>query len=337
VTDPTAVYENEDTVPDPILLTGVRRPWWRRWGRRLTVTVLVLFVAVTIASFSYNAATAGTVPPPSGLRYVQAGDVHTRYREWGSTGSPIVLVPGAAETADTWSRLAPLLARDHRVYAYDASGFGYSQPRAPFTAAHQAEQLIGLVNALHLSKPILVGHSLGAAIVAEATLRQPTMPGGVLFLDGDALVFHPPAVVSHLIIDPYRTSVFRLGLRSDWVIRAIYSRQCAPGCPALDEAGVDQWRRPFQQPGAEAALWSMMRAGMAGVSETRLSQLRAVPVPKAVVFGGADLSTFTKDSPYQTAQRIGAPPPTIIPGAHHLTMISSPTAVATAIQSLTKH
>ncbi len=322
---------------EPTLALGTmrpRRPWWRRWLRRLVITVVVAAVLATGASFSYNAATAARAAPPAGLSYVRAGDLLTRYRVWGAAGSPIVLVHGAAESADTWSRLAPLLAKTHRVYAYDVTGWGYSQRRGPYDAAHLAAQLLGFVTAMRLDRPVLVGHSLGAAIVAEATLRAPTSVGGALFLDGDALTFTPPPPARYLLTDPFRTSILRLGVRSDALIRSLYNGQCAPDCPRLDAAGVDQWRRPFQQSGAEAALWQMMRAGMVGLPIDRLEKLRAVPIPKAVVFGGDDMSTFTKQSPFQTAQRIGAPAPVIIPGARHLTMISSPATVAAAIESL---
>ena len=53
-----------------------------------------------------------------------------------------------------------------------------------------------------------------------------------------------------------------------------------------------------------------------------------------VVFGAAD-SVFSADTPARTATRIGAPAPTLIPDARHLTMISDPDRVAAAIGSLT--
>jgi pimeloyl-ACP methyl ester carboxylesterase len=293
-------------------------------------------LVVTAGSFAYNAFTAGRSAPPAGLTYVQAGDVKTRYREWGTTGSPIVLVHGAFESADTWSRLAPLLARDHRVYALDLTGYGYSQRKGPYTAVHEASQLLGFLDALHLERAVVVAHSSGAAIAAEATLRaQPGKVSGLMFLDGDALASGAGSrsPIRYLLIDPYRTSIFRLGLRSDWIIRMIYSRQCGPGCPHLDKAGVDSWRRPFQQPGAEGGVWAMLSEGVPGLPISRLEELRRLRLPKAIVFGSKD-DVFSKASPRQTAARIGAPPPILIEGAHHLGMISAPQAVATAVETL---
>ena len=98
-------------------------------------------------------------------------------------------------------------------------------------------------------------------------------------------------------------------------------------------ADLDRWRRPFQVPGAEAALWQMLDFGVPGVSVSRLAQLAALAIPKRVVFGAGD-SVFDAGTPAQTAARIGAPAPTLIPDARHLTMISDPDRVAAAIRSL---
>jgi pimeloyl-ACP methyl ester carboxylesterase len=52
-----------------------------------------------------------------------------------------------------------------------------------------------------------------------------------------------------------------------------------------------------------------------------------------VVYGAED-QVFAKTSAADTARRIGAPPPLLIPGARHLTMISSPSVVAGAVETL---
>ncbi|WP_308190698.1 alpha/beta hydrolase [Streptomyces sp. HPF1205] len=316
-----------------------RRSRVRRWGRRIAVGAAAALVVVTAASFTYNAVTDGRASPPPGLSYVQADGIRTRYETWGTQGSPIVLVHGAFESADTWSRVAPLLAGNHRVYALDLTGSGYSERRGPYTVDHMTRQLLGFLDAMHLGgpgdRPVLVGHSSGAAMVAEAALRAPRHVGGLVFLDGDALDTGagPPSGLRYLLIDPYRTTLLRLGLGSDWLIRRIYGAQCGPRCPRLDAAGLDMWRRPLRVAGAEGALWSMLGEGVPGLPAGQVARLRGLGVPKAVVFGAED-SVFSKATPRETAARIGAPPPTLIPGAHHLTLISDPSAVAAAVRSL---
>jgi pimeloyl-ACP methyl ester carboxylesterase len=312
-----------------------RRLW--KWTRRPLAAVLALIVTFTMFSLTYNAATAGRAGVPAGMTYASADGIRTRYREWataGATGAPIVLVHGFAESADTWEPVAGTLAARHRVYALDLTGWGYSERRGPYDAGHLAAQVLGFLDALRLDRATLVGHSTGAAVVAEAALRAPGRVAGVVFLDGDALDTGAGSGASGLRVvlrDPYRTTLLRLAVRSDWVIRRIYGSQCGPACPRLDRAGVDRWRRPLQVPGAERGLWSM--AGIVGLPATRVAALARVAVPKAVIFGAED-DVFSRSAAYETASRIGAPAPAVVPGARHLSFISHPGPVAAAIDAL---
>ena len=298
------------------------------------VIVVVLGVAITVASFAYNLATDGQASRPAGLTMINAGGFDTRYRSWGTTGSPVVLVPGAFETADTFAALGAVLGRDHRVYAIDLTGTGYSQPSGPFNASHLAGQLVAFLAAKGLTgadAPVLVGHSSGAAVVGMAALRGSHAVAGVVFLDGDATPLGAPSFLGWLLINPYRTTLLRLGLSSSWLIRTIYSSQCGPTCPPLSAAGVDTWRRPLQQPGFEAAITYSLRHGIPSMTSAQLSQLHATAVPKRVIVGASDPQMSAADAA-QAASRIGAPPPVTVPG-RHLTMIASPQQLAAAIRT----
>ncbi|HEV2345535.1 MAG TPA: alpha/beta hydrolase [Actinocrinis sp.] len=333
--------EAEEQLDDGSGTTAVRadgsaRGRRRTWPRRIAVFAAVLLLGVTAFSACFDLATNQRASVPAGLTYVQTGDISTRYRQWGTTGTPIVLVHGFIESADTWQGPAPMLAAaGHRVYALDLDGWGYTQRVAPFDLGHQSTQLLGFIAALHLDRPILVGHSSGAAIVAAATLRSPSSAGGIMFLDGDGLATGAgqKTLLTKLFIEPYRTTLLRLVLHTDAVIRAVYSNMCGPTCPRLDSAGLAQWRRPLQVPGAESSLWAMLNLGVPGLPPQQLAALASLPVPKSVVFG-ADDSAYTQDTPQQTAARIGAPQPTVIPAARHLTPVNSPAAVAAAIEAL---
>ena len=302
----------------------------------MALGIAILVVVCTAFSFGFNALTRKPATVPTGLTYVRTGDLNTRFRQWGTTGTPIVLVHGFVESAETWQYTASrLAAAGHRVYALDLDGWGYSQRVAPFTAAHQATQLLDFIAALHLDRPLVVGHSSGAAIVAAAALRRPSAMGAVMFLDGDALSTGAGArsPLTQLLIDPYRTTILRLLVRLSPVVRSIYGSTCGDSCPRLDARGLDQWRRPLQVAGAEAALWAMAKQGVPGLPPSTLARLATTPLPKAVVFG-ADDTEFDKRSPFTTAALIGAPPPTLIPGARHLTPVNSPGAVAAAVLAL---
>lgn len=307
-----------------------------RW---IGAVVLGLFLLATVGSMIYNAATAGRAAPPPGLVFVRTGGFLTRYRTWGdpaAPGPPIVLIHGAFESADTWEPLATLLGRTHRVEAYDVKGLGYTERRPPYDVVSLSEQLGDFLTARGLAHPILVGHSSGAGIIARFVLDHQERIGGIVFVDGDALNSGVPRLPARVIRDPWRTTIARLIIRSDRAIRFFYGRMCGPRCPALDDAGLDQWRRPLQVSGAEEALWAMARTGIPGLTVDDVARIAPLHVPAAVIFG-ADDPGYPADSAVRTAERIGAPAPTLIPHARHLPFISDPDAVAAAIEELARH
>ena len=294
---------------------------------------LALVAAITAASFGYNLATDGPAPRPSGLRFAHGSGFDTRYREWGTSGTPVVLVPGAFETADTFAELGPVLAAaHHRVFAIDLTGTGYSAPSPPYSAAHLAQQLVAFEETEHLTganAPVLVGHSAGAAVVGLAALRGTRYARGVVFLDGDATPLAGPGFLSALLINPFRTTLLRVALSQDWLIRKIYSAQCGPTCPDLTAAGVATWRMPLQQPGFASDIAYSLSHGIPAMTPEQFRELHAAPVPKLVVFGIDDPQMSASDAE-ATARRIGAPPAVFVPG-RHLTMIASPRQVAAAV------
>jgi len=266
---------------------------------------------------------------------VTGGGFTTRYLAWGTTGAPVVLIPGAFETADTFSLLGPALAAEqHRVYAIDLTGTGYSEPSPPFSAGHLADQIIAFLAAEHLTGPaaaVLVGHSAGAADVGIAAVRDRAAVRGVVFLDGDAtgLPGGGPGILGALLVNPFRTTILRLALSDDSLIRDVYSSQCGPTCPALSAAGVSTWRWPLEQPGFDAEIAYSARNGITAMSSAQFAALRADPVAKLVVVGADDPQMSRADAT-ATASAIGAPPPVYVPG-RHLTMIASPRQVAAVI------
>jgi pimeloyl-ACP methyl ester carboxylesterase len=100
----------------------------------------------------------------------------------------------------------------------------------------------------------------------------------------------------------------------------------------LDEAGVNIWRWPLEQPGFQAEITYSMRYGITAMTPAQFSALKATDVPKLVV-AGADDPQMSHSYEALTAKKIGAPLPVYVPG-RHLTMIASPGQVAAAIDSL---
>jgi N-formylmaleamate deformylase len=107
-------------------------------------------------------------------------------RHAGGSGRPLVVVPGittpAGGIACAAERLAAI-ARD--VYVLDMGGRGLSE-RVGFgahRAGEYAEDVLALIDHADLDRPLLVGHSLGARVVAHDRSRFPGYSAGVVAID----------------------------------------------------------------------------------------------------------------------------------------------------------
>jgi pimeloyl-ACP methyl ester carboxylesterase len=293
--------------------------------RRLLAVVVALVVALTLASIIYNAVATDPNVPVQQLWHGKFLD-GTAYREWGAHGTPVVLVGGFLEPTFVWQDVAPLLALHFRVYALDLDGFGYSERRGPWTLAHWGDQVQQFVRALHLGTPIVVGHSLGAAIAVEEARRG--VASRIVLLDGDALRSGgPPHWISvALAHSPFFTSAYRLLVGSDWAVRKILANAYGPSHPTLDAKEIRRWTDPLRAKDARKALQGIAENGIPGFAST---ELRRVHVPALVLWGAHD-SVDSESAGRQSARDLHAPF-VELPNAGHLSMLSTAARVAVAL------
>jgi pimeloyl-ACP methyl ester carboxylesterase len=102
--------------------------------------------------------------------------VRIRYRECGR-GVPLVFLHGGwGYEMYPFDRQIAALAATHRIIIPDRSGYGGSTRIASLDPGFHnaaADETLALVDALHLERPVLWGHSDGAVIAALMGLRAP--------------------------------------------------------------------------------------------------------------------------------------------------------------------
>src|SRR5688500_11567906 len=131
----------------------------------LVILAGVAFVALAVrALLVWNrraVADAERRYPPSGS-FLTAGGVRLHYHDRGS-GTPVVLLHGAAGTLHDFDYVVDALAAQFRVVVFDRPGHGYSDvlPAARDTADVQARMLADLLHQLDIERPVLVGYSWG--------------------------------------------------------------------------------------------------------------------------------------------------------------------------------
>ncbi|MGH2834995.1 MAG: alpha/beta fold hydrolase [Solirubrobacteraceae bacterium] len=162
-------------------LGGERTPRRHR-RRRIVLAVLgVLAVAIVVLNWTYGRLPGE--PKPTGS-FAQVGKLRIHYIEHPGTGTPVVLIHGLPGTAEDWNAVTPLLS-GHRTIAIDRPGFGYSS--GDYVAfEEQLSTIHQLLAQLHVTRPILVGHSYGGTVSLGYAERYPGTVRGLVLVDAAA-------------------------------------------------------------------------------------------------------------------------------------------------------
>lgn len=330
VRPPMSEQPAQNDAPDDEQPAPRARPRATRWLRRLAACALGVFVVTTASSLIFN----GVTRPPPRIEpgfgaYVRVGASQVHYETWGTSGSPIVLVPGFLESSTAWSAVGPLLGENHVVYALDLPGHGYTRYDGPMRLRDQAELVHGFVRALRLDRPTLVGHSLGAAVAGEVALKHPRDVRKVVFAGGDGLKmdFGPRWMRSLILRSPYATTTMRIGSRWTAADKRLIRQTCGPRCPTPSTALTTRWTRPLHQRSGEDALRKLMINADYGLTPAQIS---AITVPSAIIWGEHDRSGGSLD---ETIANLHRPPTHIIRGAGHIAMLAAPEPFAEAVES----
>lgn len=145
--------------------------------------------------------------------------------DWGGSGRPLVLLAGLGNTAHIFDKFALKLAANYHVYGITRRGFGESSVSPSTNGAYLADRLgddvLAVIDALHLEKPVLVGHSVAGEELSSIGSRHPDRVAGLVYLD---------AGFSQSL---YIASLGDLQIDSNEVVRRL-QQLSSPGVPSHD-------------------------------------------------------------------------------------------------------
>jgi pimeloyl-ACP methyl ester carboxylesterase len=220
--------------------------------------------------------------------FVASNGLRLHYLRTGGAGKPVMIMAhGITDDGRNWTSLAEKFESEFDIVLYDARGHGFSdKPKGPYDLASHVADLAGLVEALGIRKPILVGHSMGGATVALLAATHPDLPR--------ALILEDPADLLA------RVKPFPANMAADW--KKMIERDRALGKPALMEMARTR-RHPGWAP-VEYGRWADSKLlvepnvvdimdgqgfGDAGATYPKIG------VPTLVLKADADAATRAKD------------------------------------------
>jgi N-formylmaleamate deformylase len=116
--------------------------------------------------------------------FADANGIRLHYARTEGDKPPVVLAHGVTDSGFCWAPVATALEPDFDVIMVDARGHGRSEETTGgYDPATQAADLAGLITALDVRKPTILGHSMGAATALVLAGTYPDVPGAILLED----------------------------------------------------------------------------------------------------------------------------------------------------------
>jgi pimeloyl-ACP methyl ester carboxylesterase len=210
-------------------------------------------------------------------------DVKLEVLDWGgpSTGSvrTLMLVPGLGNTAHIFDVLAPKLAAHYHVFGVTRRGFGASSaPASGYRADRLGDDVLAVIEALAIRKPVLAGHSLGGEELSSIGSRYSEKVAGLIYLDaGYTYAFYASGVDPFPATPTTPLPPITEAIMTGWQkytsipvpILAIYALPHDPG-PAANAATRAEMEAADQKAEAQAVAF-----------ESGVPTARVVRIPKA--------------------------------------------------------
>jgi N-formylmaleamate deformylase len=113
-----------------------------------------------------------------------ANGIKIHYYRTGGDKQPVVMNHGAGDDGLCWTRVARELEQEYDVIMPDARGHGKSDSgKGQYSTRQRVLDLVGLMQALKLERPVIGGHSMGADTSMHLAADYPGLTRAVFLED----------------------------------------------------------------------------------------------------------------------------------------------------------
>ena len=245
---------------------------------------------------------------------------------------PLILLHGFAQSAASWGEVAPALAADRPVYAFDLVGHGESErPASPRAYALEAQGDALLVFARHVAategaQPAVLGYSMGGRVTLAA-LRRDQRAFSAIVLEAAGF---GPATPAERAAAARRDATSAAGLRANGVEAFMDAWEQLPLFASQHDLAPDvraRLRAGRLANDAEALARTFEHAGQhvmpdRSIALEALSSLSASGTPLLYLAGERDAKYRALATQAAEAGAVAR----IVPGAGHNTHLEAPDA-----------
>ncbi|MEO7455210.1 MAG: alpha/beta hydrolase [Gemmatimonadaceae bacterium] len=221
--------------------------------------------------------------------FVDVGGARLYYYAAGTRGAgdPVVFLHGFPTSGHLWGEVVALMPAGHRIVVADLLGYGRSDPpgtRSLSLYAH-AERVIGLMDALRITRACIVGHDIGGGIAQCLAIHWPDRVSHLALIDSVAFSQWPTrdVRVARRLLPIVRH------LPTNWllpIVRADLERGYYDALRATHS--IDRYQRPFNSDEGRRVFLQHVASLDANETMKLAERLGTISAPTAVIWGEHD-------------------------------------------------
>ena len=246
--------------------------------------------------------------------------VHLFYTDSGSSGVPIVLMHAATGSILSWEHQRPAFVKaGFRVIAFDRRGWGGTTVDPNTPAGTAADDLIALMDSLHIDRFHLVGTAAGGFVAFDAALSYPQRVRSLVVANSIGGVQDPDFLELGQRLRPPAFTAMPPELR-----------ELSPSYRASSSGGTARWTQieSVSRPQGSAAAQPLK-------NKITFAALESIRVPTLLLTGDADM--FAPPPVLKMfAQHIRQAQTVIVPEAGHSTYWEQPEVFNRAVLEFVK-
>ena len=131
-------------------------------------------------------------------KHYKCNDIDIHCQRWSKNGRPMLLIHGITSSSTTWNRIAPQLSQKYQVFALDLRGHGLSsKPDRGYDWINDYSRDVSEFIRLYLDEPpIIIGHSLGAAVAAAVAAQKDQPTRAIILEDPPVFLDEQPGIIN---------------------------------------------------------------------------------------------------------------------------------------------
>ena len=242
--------------------------------------------------------------------------------EVSGRGPTVVFIHGWSHNISVWDDQVPAFKTRYQVVRYDSRGFGRSTGFADEST--EPHDLLVLLEALHVRRAFIVGHSRGGSVALRFANAYPNRVEGLVLYGAFPEGFPAPPEVGQLFAS-FPSIAKQHGL--DSVGKLVLGSPIAWVPPGRNDI-TDRYRRLWTAYSGKDLLDPHPESGR--VPAVRISGLANIKVPTLVIIGDHE-APFIAAAADTLARRIPGAKKVLLPNAGHGAHFAQPSSFNTAL------